>query len=224
MGEKSLVIGAGGDIGKAILKTLSLRGRECVGTTRQTLDLSSPDSVDKFLDSNRTEFDHIVFAAATNHPVPLLDMKSNALEEALAINIMSFIRLLQHYMCSSYGGKISSVVMISSLFGQFGRFGRLPYVMSKHALVGASKTLAIEFGGRNIRVNTISPGFIDTKLTRKNIPTERIKDLESRIPIGRLGHAQEIANAVEFLTSDKASYISGTDIVVDGGYSAGGFF
>jgi 3-oxoacyl-[acyl-carrier protein] reductase len=224
MCQKILVIGAGGDIGTAIETTLSLNGHECIATTRKILDLSSTRSIDEFIISNRNEFNHIIFAAAANDPVALLDMESGALEEALSINLLSFIRLLKYYMNSPYSGKTSSIIMISSLFGQFGRHGRLPYVMSKHAMSGTSKTLAIEFGEKNIRVNTISPGFIDTKLTRKNISTKRIKELETRIPIGRLGTAQEIANVVEFLTSDKASYISGTDIVVDGGYLAGGFF
>ena len=116
-----------------------------------------------------------------------------------------------------------SITVVSSLFGQTGREGRLPYSLSKHALEGAAKTLAVELGPVGIRVNSISPGFIDTKLTRKNISQDQINKLEERIPLGTLGAPEDIADAIAFLISEKARYITGTNLTIDGGFMAGGF-
>ena len=113
--------------------------------------------------------------------------------------------------------------MISSLYGLFGRKNRLPYVVSKHALNGACKTLAIELGKKNIRVNAISPGFIKTKLTEKNLSNQEIKNIKKAIPLGDLGKPDDIAHLTSFLISKKGRYINGTNIVVDGGYSCGAF-
>ena len=113
-----------------------------------------------------------------------------------------------------------SITVISSLFGQLGREGRLPYSLSKHALEGAAKTLAVELGPVGIRVNSISPGFIDTKLTRKNIPQNQITKLEERIPLGALGAPEDIADAVFFLSSDKNNFVSGANFILDGGQTS----
>ena len=114
-------------------------------------------------------------------------------------------------------------ITVISYFGQTGREGRLPQSI-KHALEGAAKTLALELGPIGIRVNSISPGFIDTKLTRKNIPQDQITKLENRIPLGTLGTPENIADAIAFLISEKARYITGTNLTIDGGFMAGGFF
>ena len=89
--------------------------------------------------------------------------------------------------------------------------------------MGICKTLAVELSAQKIRVNSVSPGFIDTKLTRKNLSAEQISKLERCIPLERLGRVDEVANVVSFLVSEMASYVNGTDVIVDGGFFAGGF-
>ena len=89
--------------------------------------------------------------------------------------------------------------------------------------MGTVRTLAIELGPQNIRVNSVTPGFIDTKLTRKNIPPDKLIEMTDKIPLARLGLPQDIADAVLFLHCDQARYITGQNIVVDGGFMAGGF-
>ena len=88
---------------------------------------------------------------------------------------------------------------------------------------GACKTLAIELGKKNIRVNSVSPGFINTNLTKKNLSQKQIAEIKEKIPLGNLGKPEDIANAVNFLISKGAKYISGADLIVDGGFSSGAF-
>ena len=139
------------------------------------------------------------------------------------MNFTSFLRLarvIAPRMAEAGGGVIT---VISSLYGLFGRAGRLPYAASKHALNGIVQTLAIELGPRGIRVNAVSPGFIDTKLTRKNISGDRLRELERNIPAGRLGHPDDVADVVGYLHGPSARYITGQNLIVDGGFIAGGF-
>ena len=99
----------------------------------------------------------------------------------------------------------------------------MPYAISKHALIGAMKTMAIELGEFGVMVNAVSPGYIDTKMTSKNNSPEVIQKLISGIPVKRLGSPDDVARAVSFLASPQNHYVNGLDLVVDGGYSVGGF-
>lgn len=218
-----LLIGAGGDIGQSIAATLTARGYQVTGTTRDSLNLGNPASVADFARNQTHTYAHIIFAAAVNNPTLFHDISDDCLDDALQVNLIAFLKILRELLEQMPGANNKSITMISSLFGLIGRKGRLPYSISKHAMMGACKTLALELGGRGIRVNTVSPGFIDTKLTRRNIQEARLTKLSNLIPAGRLGKPCEIAEAVAFLVSDKASYINGTDIVIDGGFMAGGF-
>ena len=218
-----LLIGAGGDIGQSIATTLAASGYQVTGTTSDILNLADVKSVAQFLQNYNHSYAHIVFAAAVNNPTLFKDISDELLDEALQVNLVAFLKILRSLLPQMQDTENSSITMISSLFGLIGRQGRLSYSVSKHAMMGACKTLALETGARGIRVNTISPGFIDTKLTRRNIPEPSLAKLSKLIPMGRLGKPGEIAEAVAFLISNKASYVNGTDIVIDGGFMAGGF-
>ena len=174
MGNRNvLLIGAGGDIGTAACKTLSDEGWNVKATKRATVDLADEHSVAAFIESLDTRFSHVVYAAAINHPRPLSQLDSEHINVALKVNLLSFLEILHAIVANMPSEGNRSITVISSLFGQTGREGRLPYSLSKHALEGAAKTLALELGPVGIRVNSISPGFIDTKLTRKNISQDQ---------------------------------------------------
>ena len=224
MSKKILLIGAGGDIGSAISSTLSASGYDVTETRKCGLDLSKTNSIDEFISANPNPFNHLVFTAATNNLKNFEELSTEEISNAINVNLLSFIRIAQHCVKEMDLTKPSSIIMISSLFAKSGRAKRLPYVLSKHAMAGACKTLAIELGPKGIRVNTVSPGYIDTKLTRKNVSAVDREKLVKRIPLGRLGCAKEVAAVVKFLISEDASYVTGTEIIVDGGYIAGGFF
>lgn len=114
------------------------------------------------------------------------------------------------------------ILAISSLYGTISRRGRLAYAASKHALNGIVKTLACELGEYNILVNSLSPGFVDTVMTRKNNSKEQIDAITGKIPLGRLADVNDIANIAYFLCSSENSYITGQNIIADGGFMAEG--
>ena len=140
------------------------------------LNLNNQNSIEKFINNFKNNFNHIVFSAGINKLTPFEKInKENIYNAFLNINIINFLVLLSNLIKTKINNKNSSIIMISSLYATFGRKNRMPYVLSKHAMHGACKTLAIELGKKGIRVNTISPGFIDTKLTRKNLNERNIK-------------------------------------------------
>ena len=219
-----LLIGSGGDIGRSTHDVLMSHGWNVLATTRNTLDLSDKRSIEQFIDDLNAPIEHVVFTAAINEPRLFCEIERAQIDLALDINVLSFIEILQRVVNQMPNVVNRSVTVVSSLFGQTGREGRLAYSMTKHALEGAVKTLAVELGPLGVRVNCVSPGFVDTKLTRKNISEDQIRTLERRIPIGRLGAPEDIANAIAFLVSDEARYITGANLTVDGGFMAGGLF
>jgi 3-oxoacyl-[acyl-carrier protein] reductase len=111
------------------------------------------------------------------------------------------------------------IINISSVWGVISKAGRLSYTASKTALIGMTRTMAIELAPFGILVNAICPGFIDTDLTRKNLGADGIREVEKQIPVGRLARPEEIASVAGFLCSEKNSYITGQAILADGGYS-----
>ena len=220
--QKVLLIGERGGIGNAIKKQLK-SDYELFSYNSNHLNLDNKDSVENFIKNFKFNFNHIIFAAGINNLIQFENISKENIYRVLNINIINFLIILSSLIKGKLNKKNCSIIMISSLYARFGRKYRMPYVLSKHAMDGACKTLAIELGKKGIRVNSISPGFIDTKLTRKNLSNKEIFKLTSNIPLGRMGNSKNIADVVKFLISNQANYISGTDIVVDGGYSAGGF-
>ena len=217
-----LVIGGSGDIGSSICKLFQI-DNNVTCTSRKKLDLSSSESIETFLSSSLPIYKHVIFCAAENIPIRFLDLKISDFEKTLKINFISITKIIQTMIRSRKLQTGGSVVMISSLYGLFGRSKRLSYSISKHALNALVKNLAIELSSKEIRVNSVTPGFVDTKLTRKNLNEADISAFTNLIPLKALGHPSDIANVVHFLTSDKSRYINGQDIIVDGGYSCGAF-
>lgn len=119
-------------------------------------------------------------------------------------------RLLKHMMPRKHGGRI---INVSSLSGLKGMAGQVNYSAAKAALIGATKALALEVAPRNITVNAVAPGFIDTDMTQ-DLPKEKLKKL---VPVGRFGTSEEVASLVEYLSSDDAAYITGEVISINGG-------
>jgi NAD(P)-dependent dehydrogenase (short-subunit alcohol dehydrogenase family) len=222
--RKALVLGGTGDIGAAIaIKLAHDFGDDVVPVGSKDLNLADPKSIDIFIEKHGSEFDVLVHSAGVNQPglIESLDLKN--VEFAIHANLMGFLKLCQimlpYWKKQSYG----KIIIISSLYGFFSRKGRLPYAISKHALIGAMKTMAIEFAEFGITVNAVSPGYIDTKMTSKNNSPETIQKIINGIPVKKLGLPDDVARAVSFLASPENSYVNGLDLIVDGGYSIGGF-
>lgn len=221
--KRALVLGGTGDIGSAIVRRLNQAGIEAVGVGRKDFDLTSLKEIEKYFEKNGNKFDILVHSGGLNIPKVFENLKEDEIRQSLDANVHGFLtvvrNLLPHWRDVRYG----RILVISSLYGFLARKGRLPYVMSKHALNGAVKTLAIELASDGVLVNALSPGYISTKLTFKNNSQEVIDSLVGDIPVGRLGTSEDIAEVANFLCSAENRYINGQDIIVDGGYSAGAF-
>jgi len=146
----------------------------------------------------------------------IMRMKDEAWDEVLAVNLTgAFLtsRRIGRLMASQRRG---AIINISSVVGIMGNGGQSNYAASKAGLIGFSKSLARELSSRNVRVNVVAPGFIRTSMT--DILSESLKEgLATQIPLARIGEAEEVAHAVAFLASEKASYITGQVLAVDGG-------
>ena len=143
-------------------------------------------------------------------------VSNNKLQEIFNINTFSFIKLCSQLTFTPG----SNIIAIGSLYSTSTKENRIQYTMSKHALYGAVKTIALEKSKDNIKVNMVSPGFVDTKLTRKNNSIERIEQLNSIIPLGLIT-SWEIANFCLYLIKNN-NFITGQNIKIDGGYSLKG--
>lgn len=219
---KLFLTGGSGDIGSAI-KDYFEKNSYCVTAPKHNeLDLSNKESINNYFKNNAAEYDIFIHCAGFNNPETIENIKEENLYKTANINYFSFIKIMKFllpHMCKNNYGK---VLAISSLYGSVARFGRLAYVSSKHALEGTIKTYAAEFGKNNILFNCLSPGFVDTKMTRKNNSEEKINKIIERIPINRLAKTVDIAQVAYFLCCDKNTYITGQNIIVDGGFMAEG--
>lgn len=217
-----LLFGASGSIGSAIKRSLELRGLavDCPG--RDLCDLSNDSSIDSYL-SNLNYIPHgLVLAHGVNNPLAIEETTKADWDLAFQINFWASLKIMSFISSRQATLKRGSTVVLSSLYSMKSRHGRAPYSASKAALDSAVKSFAVEFASKNLRFNSVHPGFIDTELTRMNNSAEEIMKIESRIPESRLGLSEEVAEAVCFLISDNSSYVNGTTIIVDGGYSAQG--
>lgn len=216
----ALVTGASRGIGLAIASRLEQEGYRLITPSRSELDLSDLNSIKSFRAANQnTKIDILVNNAGENIVQPLVEIDFETWNRIQTINLDSAFLLTQHFgrqMCERKWGRILN---IASLFSFLTKAGRGSYTASKHALVGLTRTAAIEWSSSGVMVNSLSPGFVNTELTRKNNSRERITEISALIPAGRLGEPAEIAEVAAFLVSKKNSYLTGQNIVVDGGIS-----
>ena len=204
-----LVTGGSRGIGKEICDVFAKKGHEVIAPTREELDLSKP------IIATYDKIDILVNNAGINRIKPILEADDL---ETMQINYFSPLSLFKNclpHMQKQYYGR---VVNIGSIWVDFAKTGRSSYSASKNALHSLSKAITAEYATYNILANTISPGFILTDMTMQNNSEDDLREIRSKIPLGRLGNPNEIACLVYFL-SVKNSYISGQNIVIDGGYS-----
>lgn len=233
----ALVTGASRGIGRAIAEKLSADGFYVVGTATSdegaaaistylgangrgvTLDVADAKSIEEVLGTLNQELGtpHVlVNNAGITQDNLLMRMKDEEWDSIINTNLTSVYRMSKAVLRGMMKAKTGRIINISSVVGSTGNAGQTNYAAAKAGMIGFTKSLAKEVGSRNITVNTVAPGFIDTDMTR-SLPEDLKKGLLDAIPLGRLGDAQEIAHAVSFLASDGAAYITGETIHVNGG-------
>ncbi len=236
----ALVTGASRGIGQAIARALGGAGATVIGTATSekgaqaisdylsdagingrglVLDVSDPDSVAACVKQVNTDFgapDILVNNAGITRDGLLMAMKEEQWEAVINTNLSSIYRMSRAVIRGMMKKRSGRIISISSVVGASGNPGQTNYAAAKAGLVGFSKALAREVGSRNITVNAVAPGFIDTDMTRE-LDDKQKEALLGQIPLGRLGASEEIAATVLFLASPGAAYITGETIHVNGG-------
>ena len=239
-GKITLVTGASRGIGRAIAESLGKAGATVIGTatsekgaaaisayfeeagikgTGKVLNVTDTDSIDNNIKEITTEFGAITILvnnAGITRDNLMLRMKEEEWGDIMNTNLTSVYRLSKSCLKGMMKAREGRIISISSVVGSTGNAGQANYAAAKAGVVGFSKSLAQEIGSRGVTVNVVAPGFIDTDMTRELSEDQR-SNLLSNIPLGKLGHAEDIANAVLFLASDMGAYISGETLHVNGG-------
>jgi 3-oxoacyl-[acyl-carrier protein] reductase len=233
----ALVTGASRGIGRAIAEKLADDGYFVVGTATSDngadsisaylgdkgkgmkLDVADAESVAEVIKAVNDHYGAplvLVNNAGITRDNLLMRMKDEEWESIINTNLTSVYRMSKAVLRGMMKAKTGRIVNISSVVGSTGNAGQANYAAAKAGIAGFTKSLAKEVGSRNITVNTVAPGFIDTDMT-KELGEEIKSSLLASIPLSRLGEAKEIAHAVAFLVSDGAAYITGETLHVNGG-------
>ena len=233
-GRLALVTGATRGIGRAIALELLKQGAKVVGTATtedgakaiteaglngRVLDVRDAAQTDAMLDSLEKEFGAIavlVNNAGITRDNLALRMKDADWDAVMETNLKSVFRLSRAVMRGMMKARWGRIINITSVVGASGNPGQANYAAAKAGIVGLSKSLARELGSRNITVNCVAPGFIDTDMTRA-LPEAQKGALLAQIPLGRLGQPEDIAAAVAYLASPAAGYVTGAVLHVNGG-------
>jgi 3-oxoacyl-[acyl-carrier protein] reductase len=219
MARRVLVTGASRGIGRAIADHLRAEGHVVECPCRSELDLSDAQGVDRFLLRNSGPWDILVNCAGENFLKPIGEVTDEHLQRTLQVNFISAFQLVRTLGKSMAERGWGRIINISSAYSALARPGRAPYSASKAALDALTRTAALELGPQGVLVNSVCPGFVDTELTRQNNSPERIQALASATALGRLALPDEIAQLVAFLSSERNTYLTGQNIIIDGGFS-----
>jgi len=236
----ALVTGATRGIGAAIAQALGQAGATVIGTATteagaekisqrfkelniagkgMVLDVASIESINTVIDRATSEFGAptiLVNNAGITKDSILMRMKEEEWLDVIETNLTAVFRLAKACVRPMTKARWGRIINISSVVGAMGNAGQSNYSASKAGVGGFARALAKELGSRNITVNTVAPGFIDTDMT-KDLPEANKESMLTQIPLGRLGAPEEIASVVSFLASDAAGYITGETIHVNGG-------
>lgn len=236
----ALVTGASRGIGAAILTALGKAGMTVIGTATSesgaqkitayikeqgfngegmVLDVAQAESVNSVMDAINERFGAVtvlVNNAGITKDNLLMRMSDEEWFDVINTNLSAVFRLSKACLRGMLKNRWGRIVNIGSVVGAMGNAGQTNYSATKAAVAGFARSLAKEVGSRNITVNAVAPGFIDTDMT-KNLPEEQRKALTQGIALARLGQPEEIAGVVAFLCSDAASYVTGETIQVNGG-------
>jgi len=239
--EFILVIGAGSGIGKAIAEQLITLKEDIViadinlnkwdssqikNVLHYQLNVTNEESINIMIEHFRTEdikINGLVYTVGKAVTLPLNSIKTETYKELIELNTMSFFNLISKLATQQlFSDQGASIVVISSIVGQYGARGKIAYGLTKGAIDSGIKSLALEMASNNIKVNAIAPGTVQTEMLDKlisSIGEEAVKKMLLDYPLG-LGYPQDISDLAVFLLSKQSKWVTGSIITIDGGYSA----
>lgn len=242
--KRVLVTGASSGIGRVTALLVSQLGASVIASGRNEdalkltmeslegtdhvshpFDLSNVDQIPDWLQSlarSHGRIDSLVHMAGIHGARPLKVSDSSFVDQIMSVNVSTAIGLAKGLRHKKVRGKNSSIIFASSVAGLVGEAGISAYSASKGAIISLTRSLAIELARENVRVNCVSPSIVKTEMTAQfhaSFTEEQLQEIENRHPLG-LGEPEDVARLVAFLISDSARWITGTNVVIDGGYSA----
>ncbi|WP_115720604.1 3-oxoacyl-ACP reductase FabG [Gallaecimonas mangrovi] len=235
-GKVALVTGASRGIGRAIAERLTAQGATVFGTATSekgaqaisdylgegrglNLNVTDNDSIEATLSTIKEragDVDILVNNAGITRDNLLMRMKDEEWDSVIDTNLKSLYRLSKAVLRPMMKKRVGRIISVGSVVGTMGNQGQVNYAAAKAGLLGFTKSLARELASRNITVNAVAPGFIDTDMTRE-LTEEQKAGIFGQVPLARLGDPKEIASAVAFLASQEAGYITGETLHVNGG-------
>lgn len=235
-GKQAVVTGGSKGLGRAICVGLAQAGANVTAVAREPVALAElaaeyPDIQTWQADVNDTAFgieltqrriDIFVNNAGTNSPMPMVNVPVDVLDQMLNLNVRAAYLAAQGAARSMVNaGTGGAIINMTSQMGHVGSPGRTVYCMTKHAIEGLTKAMAVELAPHNIRVNSVAPTFIETPMTAPMLAKPEFrKFVDTMIPLGRIGKPDDVAAAVLYLASPAANMVTGTSLLVDGGWTA----
>lgn len=238
MMDATIVIGCSSEIGLAICSSLLKRGDHVIGTTRSgflsipadfgaafqvgACDVTNIESIRQLFQSVASlKPRHLIYCAGFHRLAPVSPLSAGSLEDHLAVNFRGAVDCSRIFISGKFSKSDTqrTITVVASIAHRIGEAGLVGYSASKAAVVAAVRGMAVEYASRNIRVNSVSPGWINSNradAVSDKLPEEVLSAIHKRYPLG-LGSATDVANAVDFLSSDSAKWITGVDLLVDGG-------
>ncbi len=243
-GKKILIVGASSGLGRETALNLAKQGADLVLISRDTeklnalasqlevgkyqifpADVTNEELLNKALSDSVADgvpYNGFVYSAGIEATIPSKLLKKATLEKVMDVNAYPAVLITKFLLKKGNFDPVGgSLVFISSVMGHLGQTAKTAYCMSKHAIVGIMRALALELAPKNIRVNCVSPGMVKTDMSIKileSISEDNVSKIESMHPLG-LGEPNDVAEAISFLLSDNSKWITGVELPVDGGYS-----
>jgi NAD(P)-dependent dehydrogenase (short-subunit alcohol dehydrogenase family) len=235
-GKKAVVTGGSKGLGRAISIALAEAGADVTVVARDAEGLAALAETYPNIATWQTDITDPAFSAAlahrpvdilvnnagTNSPMPMADVPSDVLDQMLNLNVRAAYLVAQGAVRSMLtAGNGGVIINITSQMGHVGSPNRTVYCMTKHALEGLTKAMAVELAPHNIRVNSVAPTFIETPITKPMLDQPQFREfVDNMIPLGRIGQPDDVAAAVIYLASPAANMVTGTSLLIDGGWTA----
>ena len=236
-GKTALITGAGRGIGRACAVAFAEAGAKVIAVARTAADLESlateyPEAIEIWVNDVTeeifyqriealTKLDVLVNNAGTNRPQPFVDVDIEALNSVIDLNVRAMFQTAQSTARVMVRNGSGSIINMSSQMGHIGSPNRSVYCMTKHAVEGLTKAMAVELAPKGVRVNALAPTFIETPMTRSMMDDPGFKEFVQRmIPLGKVGQPNDVAVAALYLASDASAMMTGHSLRIDGGWTA----